>query len=136
MAENKNRKCAVCRQDYHFCPRCGEDKNKPTWYFTFCSSNCKDIYGVTSKFENGQLSADLAKIELDKLDLSKIDNFGDSYKNSIEKINAANVIEPIVEENAEENIEEVMVFEEAEPAQEIEEEKEIKKPRRAKRYVE
>lgn len=132
MAEKKNRKCAVCRTEYSFCPRCNADKNKPTWYFTFCSSNCKDIYNITSKFENGQLSTDLAKIELEKLDLSKINNFGNSYKNSIEKINTVTIFEPIVEEN----IEEVIVVDEVESIQEIEEEKEIKKPKRAKRNVE
>ena len=132
MIEKKNRKCAVCRTEYSYCPRCGEDKNKPTWYFTFCSSNCKDIYNITSKFENGQLSADLAKIELEKLDLSKTNNFGDSYKNSIEKINVVAVPEPVVEEN----IKEVIVADEVESMQEIEEEKENKKPKRVKRNVE
>lgn len=118
----KNRTCAVCRENYSYCPHCGEDKDKPTWYFTFCSSNCKDTYEVTSKFENGQITVENAKKALDKLDLSNADNFGQSYKSSIAKINAAKTI-----------IEEEQVIEEK---QIVEEEIEIKKPKKAKRNVE
>lgn len=78
--------CAVCRQPYKYCPHCREDKDKPTWYFTFCSSNCKNIYDATSSYENGNIPADEAKKILDKLDLSKIVP-GTSYSMSVEKIN-------------------------------------------------
>lgn len=83
----KSRICAVCRDQYKYCPHCREDRDKPTWHFIFCSSNCKGIYDVTSKFENGELTANMAKEMLSNLDLSKLNNFGDSYKSSIKKIN-------------------------------------------------
>lgn len=82
------RTCCVCRKDHLFCPQCRpEDRNKPTWYFAYCSENCKDIYAATSDYENGNISADDAKKQLDKLDLSQIANFGESYQKAIMKIN-------------------------------------------------
>lgn len=84
--KNKDRICAVCHLNYHYCPRCNEDKDKPLWYFTFCSSNCKDIYSVASDFENNQIDVNKAKEKLDKLDLTKLDNFGESYKKTINRI--------------------------------------------------
>ena len=82
------RTCCVCRKEHLFCPQCRpEDRNKPTWYFAYCSENCKDIYAATSDYENGNISADDAKKQLDKLDLSQIANFGESYQKVIMKIN-------------------------------------------------
>ena len=102
---DKMRTCSVCRNPYSYCPHCGEDKLKPTWYFSFCGENCKDIYDVTAKYENGQIDANGAKVKLDKLDLSKLDKFGTSYKASIEKINSTAVKEVIVDEAVETIIE-------------------------------
>ena len=82
------RTCCVCRREHLFCPQCRpEDRNKPTWYFAYCSENCKDIYAVTSDYENNKISADEAKTQLNKLDLSQISNFGESYQKAIIKIN-------------------------------------------------
>ena len=82
------RTCCVCRKEHLFCPQCRpEDRNKATWYFAYCSENCKDIYAATSDYENGNISADDAKKQLDKLDLSQIANFGESYQKAIMKIN-------------------------------------------------
>ena len=82
------RTCCVCKREHLFCPQCRpEDRNKPTWYFAYCSENCKDIYAATSDYENGNISADDAKKQLDKLDLSQIANFGESYQKAIMKIN-------------------------------------------------
>ena len=49
-------------------------------------SCCHDIYEITSSFENGKIDADEAKLKLNNLNLSKLDNFGESYKKSIDKI--------------------------------------------------
>lgn len=82
------RTCCVCRREHLFCPQCRpEDRNKPTWYFAYCSENCKDIYTVTSDYEDKKISAEEAKKRLDKLDLSQIANFGESYQKAIMKIN-------------------------------------------------
>ena len=94
--KNKLRKCSCCLNQYEYCPKCQKDSNKEPWHFTFCSKNCKDIYTVTSQFENGQIDAQTAKEQLEKLDLSKKDTFGTSYKNSIEKIMNSNSAIPKV----------------------------------------
>lgn len=90
--ERKLRRCSVCGSEYRFCNRCPEDRNKPNWYFAFCSNNCKDIYDITSKFENGQIINFEAKSQLKKLDLSRLANFGTSYKASIDKIMKASSV--------------------------------------------
>ena len=137
---NKMRTCSVCRNSYSYCPHCGEDKLKPTWYFSFCGENCKDIYDVTAKYENGQIDANGAKVKLDKLDLSKLDKFGASYKASIEKINSATVVVDVVEEVVETIVETkdeeiVETVEESVVTETVEEEKVIKKSKRAKKNV-
>ena len=92
------RTCCVCHKEYSFCLCNPEDRNKPTWYFAYCSENCKDIYSATSDYENGNISADEAKTQLDRLDLSQIANFGESYQKAIMKINKnATPIEKVVE---------------------------------------
>ena len=85
--ERNLRTCTVCRCGYKYCNHCDKDKDKPTWYFSFCSENCHDIYEVASRFESKQIDANTAKDKLDKLDLSRLDNFGFSYQKSIERIN-------------------------------------------------
>lgn len=137
---NKTRICSVCRNSYLYCPHCGEDKLKPTWYFSFCGENCKDIYDVTAKYENGQIDANGAKVKLDKLDLSKLDKFGASYKVSIEKINSATIVVDVIEEVVEtvvetKNEEIVESVEEPVVVETVEEEKVIKKSKRAKKNV-
>lgn len=83
----KSRTCSVCRKTYKYCNKCRDYKSLPTWMFAFCSENCKDIYNVTSEYEDKRVTADEAKKRLDKLDLSKIKNFGVSYQNTIDNIN-------------------------------------------------
>ena len=137
--------CATCRSNYDFCPKCNRDKDKPLWYFTFCSQNCHDIYEITSSFENGKIDANEAKLKLNNLNLSKLDNFGESYKKSINKImssisNKENVItEDVVVEETEINaVEQVDEKENNDITEEVVEEKVFKKSKnkRAKIDVE
>nr|DAN73446.1 MAG TPA: DNA gyrase inhibitor [Caudoviricetes sp.] len=83
----KLRTCSVCRKTYKYCLKCREYESLPTWMFAFCSENCKDIYNITSDYEDKRVTADEAKKQLDKLDLSRISNFGTSYQNTINDIN-------------------------------------------------
>lgn len=83
---SKEKICAVCHNPYSYCPACDKDKDKPTWMFTFCSQNCHDIYGVTSAYADKKLKANEAKKTLDKLDLSQLNNFGESYQTVIADI--------------------------------------------------
>lgn len=86
MNKNNLRTCCVCHKEYPFCLCNSEDRLKPTWYFAYCSENCKDIYNVTSSFENGKMTDIEAKEKLEKLDLSRKEYFGESYQNSIASI--------------------------------------------------
>lgn len=86
MSKNDLRMCCVCHKEYPFCLCNPEDRLKPTWYFAYCSENCKDIYNVTSAFEDGRMTDIEAKAKLEKLDLSRKEYFGESYKNSIASI--------------------------------------------------
>ena len=137
--------CATCRSNYDFCPKCNRDKDKPLWYFTFCSQNCHDIYEITSSFENGKIDSDEAKLKLNNLNLSKLDNFGESYKKSIDKIMSSVSIkesvitEDVVVEESEINaVEQVVEKENNDTTEEVVEEKVFKKSRnkRAKNDVE
>ena len=138
--------CATCRSNYDFCPKCNRDKDKPLWYFTFCSQNCHDIYDTTSKFEDGLIDASEAKSQLDNLNLSNLDNFGESYKKSINKIMSSvsvkeNVIteDVVVKERIEIGLDEKVVEKENNDiTEEVVEEKVFKKSRnnRAKINVE
>ena len=86
MSKNDLRMCCVCHKEYPFCLCNPEDRLKPAWHFAYCSENCKDIYNITSSFENGRLSDIDAKAKLEKLDLNEKDNFGESYQKSIDSI--------------------------------------------------
>ena len=87
MNKNNLRMCCVCHKEYSFCPVCNpEDRLKPTWHFAYCSENCKDIYNITSAFEDGRITDTEAKAKLEKLDLNEKDNFGESYQKSIDSI--------------------------------------------------
>ena len=55
----------------------------------FCSDNCHDIYEVAHDYAEKKITAKEAKEKLDKLDISKYDNFGESYKKIISEINEA-----------------------------------------------
>ncbi len=86
MVDTTLRHCCVCKQEYKFCPKCPEYQHLEPWHFSFCSENCRNIYNVTSKYENGQISDIDAKQQIQRTDLSRVEDFGYSYKNSIAKI--------------------------------------------------
>ena len=87
MSKRDIRTCVLCKQNYSYCPVCNpEDRLKPTWYFCYCSDNCHDIDSIASAYEDGRMTDIEAKTKLEKLDLSRKEYFGESYKNSIASI--------------------------------------------------
>lgn len=87
MRKRDIRTCVLCKQNYSYCPVCNpEDRLKPTWYFCYCSDNCHDIDDIASAYEDGRITDTEAKAKLEKLDLSRKEYFGESYKNSIVSI--------------------------------------------------
>ena len=87
MSKRDIRTCVLCKQNYLYCPVCNpEDQLKPTWYFCYCSDNCHDIDNIASAYEDGRMTDIEARKRLDKLDLSRKEYFGESYKESIASI--------------------------------------------------
>ena len=86
MGKKNNRKCIICGNSYHFCPTCGEDTGKPTWYFIFDGQNCHDIYEVCTQYRDGEIDANVAYEKISKLDISNIKNFAEVTRIQIEEI--------------------------------------------------
>ena len=57
MGKQNNRTCIICGKQYHYCPTCGEDSSKPTWYLIFDSQNCHDIYDVCTQYRDEKITA-------------------------------------------------------------------------------
>lgn len=85
---NNNRKCVICGTEYKYCSSCnGEDKDKPAWMSVFDTENCRKIYYICSNYEIGHYgSKEEAKEKLEKLDLSKKDQFCPVVKDWVEDI--------------------------------------------------
>ena len=81
-----NRRCCICGQNYHYCPTCGEDAGKPSWYHIFDGENCHDIYEVCTQYRDNVIDKEAAYNLISKLDLSKMDDFAESTKSQIEEI--------------------------------------------------
>ena len=86
MARKVSRTCIICRQSYSYCPQCGADAGKPTWYFIFDGQNCHDIYEVCTQYRDGEIDANKAYELISKLDLSNIEEFAESTRLQIEEI--------------------------------------------------
>ena len=86
MGKKNNRKCIICGHSYHFCPTCGEDAGKPTWYFIFDGENCHDIYEVCTQYRDKKIDVKKAYELISKLDLSNIEDFVEVTKNQIKEI--------------------------------------------------
>lgn len=86
MAKKNNRTCIICKNEYHYCPNCGADAGKPTWYFIFDGQNCHDIYEVCTQYRDKEIDAAKAYELISKLDLSKIENFSESTQLQIAEI--------------------------------------------------
>ena len=86
MGKKNNRKCIICGNSYHFCPTCGEDTGKPTWYFIFDGQNCHDIYEVCTQYRDGEIDVKAAYEKISKLDISNIKNFAEATRIQIEEI--------------------------------------------------
>ena len=86
MGKKNNRTCIICGNSYHFCPTCGEDAGKPTWYFIFDGLNCHDIYEVCTQYRDGEIDAKVAYEKISKLDISNIKDFYEATRIQIEEI--------------------------------------------------
>lgn len=79
------KKCTICGNSYSYCPNCDHKVDGP-WLFLFDSKNCSDIWEVFNAYRTGSKSADEALADLNKLDLSREDQFDQVWKNILAKI--------------------------------------------------
>lgn len=73
MGRQNNRICIICQNPYHYCPNCGEDAGKPTWYFIFDSERCHDIYDICTSYRDNIIDIKTAYERLSKIDLKDLD---------------------------------------------------------------
>ena len=86
MGKKNNRTCIICGSQYHYCNTCGEDANKPTWYFIFDGQNCHDIYEICTQYRDKEITVKQAYEKITKLDISNIKDFAETTRNQIEEI--------------------------------------------------
>lgn len=86
MAKQNNRQCIICNQKYSFCPTCGADAGKPTWYHIFDGERCHEIYEICVSYRDKIIDIREAYERISKLDLSDLENFAPSTKAQIEEI--------------------------------------------------
>lgn len=138
MIAKNNKNCIICGTAYSYCPNCGADRKKPSWYAIFDSENCNNIYEILTNYRDGVYTAEVAYEKIKTCDLSKLNDegFNSGAKKQIEEILAykekENFVEPtveIVEEVSEPESEAVVVEEpvKEENTKPVEEKKEQKK---------
>lgn len=86
MGKKNNRICCICGRGYEYCPTCGKDAGKPTWYFIFDGQNCHDIYEICTQYRDKKIDVRKAYELISKLDLSNIEDFVEVTKNQIKEI--------------------------------------------------
>ena len=86
MGRQNNRTCIICGKQYHYCPNCGEDAGKPTWYFVFDGQNCHDIYDVCTNYRDGKIDVAKAYELISNLDISEINSFQEATRAQINEI--------------------------------------------------
>lgn len=79
-----NRKCYTCGKEYYFCPSCGTDKNKPSWYAIFDCDVCRDVWNtIVTKYD--QEGKEAARKELCKIDFD-INTLKENVRNKVNMI--------------------------------------------------
>ena len=86
MGTKNNRECIICERSYHYCPTCGADAGKPTWYAIFDGQNCHDIYETCVAYIDKKISIEDAYNKINKLDLSYLDLIVPATKAQITEI--------------------------------------------------
>lgn len=82
----KNVTCSNCGKLYTFCSSCKKDLNKPSWYATFCSENCKTLFTLATDYLGGKVSDKDAKAVIEKADLTNKLKFNKGVQKMIDKL--------------------------------------------------
>lgn len=92
---SNNRQCMCCDNIYYYCPSCGRDRLKPTWYATFCSETCKDLWQTSSRYSMEFITKEDAVQIINTLDLQDVTVYRPRIQKFITDItHVENKIEP------------------------------------------
>ena len=80
------RQCMCCDNKYHYCPSCGSDRLKPTWYATFCSETCKDLWYTLSRYSMGFITKEEAGNVIKALDINDFGTYRQRVQKSVSEI--------------------------------------------------
>lgn len=82
MAEStKNiRTCRFCGKQYRYC-NCEEYAHLPKFMLAFCGQNCNDLDVILSHYGAGLIDAETAYEQLKDKDVSRIEFWGESFRN-------------------------------------------------------
>jgi len=86
MSNKNNKICIICNTPYHYCPTCGEDASKPSWYSIFDTPNCHKIYEICTSVRDGIMSNKEACSQLDSCNLDKLEQFNNTTKRQVKEI--------------------------------------------------
>lgn len=88
MAQS-NRTCLCCSDKYSYCPDCSRaDKLKPTWYSTFCSETCNDLWLTLTRYNMNRITKSEAKSIISSLELKPMDVYAQCVQRDYAKIMA------------------------------------------------
>lgn len=80
------RSCICCGDKYSYCPSCGSDRLKPTWYSLFCSETCKELWETVSRFSMGFIDKNSAAEIVQALPLKDKSKYAEAVQAGIEKL--------------------------------------------------
>lgn len=131
---SNNRQCMCCDNKYYYCPSCGKDRLKPTWYATFCSETCKELWHTSSRYSMGFITKEEAANIINALEIKDATVYRKRVQNAIAEITyIEDTIKPKKSRKYQKKIEEAAITEsvmcaEIEVKQEPEQPTEVAEP--------
>lgn len=86
MAEKINSYCSICGNGYHVCLSCKDSMALSPWKIHTDTSEHYKIYQILHGYSTGVYSKDEAKLKLQNVDLTDLDNFKENIKSTIKDI--------------------------------------------------
>jgi len=81
------RKCVLCpSHEYEYCTKCKDKSLVESWRLLFDKEDCRDIYNILSEFAFGRLSANDAKLKLDRYNVPKLEEMQPVLRKNYEDV--------------------------------------------------
>lgn len=85
MGETKKATCSICGKQYDLCLSCRKELSIKPWKEVADTENCYKLYMCLLQFNNGHLSKDEAKKQVEKINYNPED-LRDSVRENLNKI--------------------------------------------------